>query len=263
MTSLLNDEGATNLKESHDLQQGHFSDSLSIVTGNTVTIATNYAEGGESFGQGYSGDPSSPTTADGLGGGASFEGGTATFNGATINENVAQGGPSPAGDAGSAYGGGLYAEGTPSSNTVLNVISSTVENNTAEGGVGMDDINGNIGGGGNGGGICTSQASLHMQGSLVTTNIAQGGNVTASGDSNAGGTGGGIDLNELGNSGVNTFHAPFTHSVITDSTISYNQTKIGSDSRTTLVVEAAEGWPFCLQTQLSRKISSLIIQPEG
>jgi hypothetical protein len=148
-----------------------------IVAGNNLSFINNKAIAGSSNGSGLSEN----NYADAQGGGAAFHlGSNATINTMTATGNQALGGDAPNGNAGGAFGGGLYAE-------QATVFFTNVDsrNNLSEGGDGSDPAkNSSLG---NGGGFASSRSDVTFSRTTIINNIARGG----SGDVYSGAGGGG------------------------------------------------------------------------
>ena len=144
------------------------------LTGTSLVFEDNVARGGSTGGSGVAGNGQ---RGDALGGGACFETGSSiTLNGVRARRNEAIGGNAGT-DAGSAFGGGLFAEGAN-----VTVAEAAIVSNLAQGG------NAENGGLGSGGGIMTLNSTLSVNRAFVLANSAQGGN---GGSGYAGGPNGG------------------------------------------------------------------------
>ncbi|WP_143393603.1 hypothetical protein [Fimbriiglobus ruber] len=177
-------------------------ETLTVSSGNGWNFSGNVAESGgtNGSGQGPGGENGNPgTTADALGGGATFEGGSnITVSNLTAYGNTAQGGNVVDGQSGAAFGGGIYvADGAN-----VNITTASLTNNLALGGgdlVPGTTNTGLKGGGGYGGGLFESDPGTTLLNQIIVTgNHAQGGDghdtPDASGEIAGGGSGGGIGI---------------------------------------------------------------------
>lgn len=153
----------------------------SILLGDYLIFQSNKSLAGSSMGSGLSGGQ----RADAQGAGAAFQiGSFVNVNHLDVFDNQAIGGNAPNGDAGGAFGGGVFAEVSS-----LNLTDSDFYNNLAQGGNGRNA--GPSGSLGIGGGISTGAAQVSMERVRVVNNIAKAG--TGSEKQGSAG-GGGVDL---------------------------------------------------------------------
>jgi len=149
---------------------GLFSTQYRIYTSNT-SLANNRALGGGTAGGGSDGG----TLADAEGGGAAFldrSFGWLDYN-THVSGNQAVGGAAPNGDAGGAYGGGVYV-----GQSSLGVYDSDVRNNLAVGGNGHN-AGSPAAGAALGGGVMSRSSVSGIERSFVVGNMARGGTGTA------------------------------------------------------------------------------------
>lgn len=153
----------------------------SVLSGDYLTVQSNKSLAGSSMGSGLSGGQ----RADAQGAGVAFQiGSSVNVKHLDVFDNQAIGGNAPNGDAGGAFGGGVFAEVSS-----LNLTDSNFYNNLSQGGNGRNA--GSSGSLGIGGGISTGTAQVSMERVRVVNNIAKAG----TGSVNQGSAGGGgVDL---------------------------------------------------------------------
>lgn len=171
----------------------------STINGNNLTFENNIATGGNTNGSGvYDGE-----NADAQGAGIGFQlGSNVTFDGVAILNNMATGGNAPNGNAGGAFGAGLFSE-----DATVSVKNLLVKDNVAMGGVGKNnDIIASLA---FGGGIALSHTNSVIEQASVLNNTAQGGNGNVYAGS---GSGGGIYVERF--SGV--YSTSLTNVIVAD-----------------------------------------------
>lgn len=162
---------------------GMFIINSNISSARALTFSNNGAMGGSTGGSGV--DSILGQLADGLGGGMAIHDRTNVyFQRITATGNTAQGGDAPNGNAGGAFGGGIYAEGA----TVI-IEDSNVSSNAARGANGINNdtlIRGT--GLAQGGGIHSFNANMTINRVYIINNTARGGNgATYKGSAGGGG----------------------------------------------------------------------------
>jgi len=147
-------------------------------SGENLTFLNNLATGGSTAtGDGVA----DGERADAQGAAAAFHGGTnATMQAIVASDNVARGGDAPQGEAGGAYGGGLYAE-----NSSLSLYDATVGTNQAIGGNGRNTTDWAAQAWG--GGLGSFNSNLTLSRVQIMANVARGGNGAVYGGAVAGG----------------------------------------------------------------------------
>jgi hypothetical protein len=146
----------------------------SQISASGLSVTDNLAQGGNSGGNGTTGDQ---MEADGLGGGMAFQIGTvATVQSSTFRNNTARGGNAGQ-NGGNAFGGGLYGE-----LAAISVVGCDFRQNTAVAG----DASG-TGGLGGGGAISHNSTSMTLERSFVIDNDSAGGNAGTAGPAGGGG----------------------------------------------------------------------------
>lgn len=136
------------------------------MSGGYLTFRDNLAVGGNSNGSGVSGNNNS----DAQGGGVAFQiGSIINAHHLEIYDNQAIGGDTPNGDAGGAFGGGMFAEVAQLILKDMNMVD-----NLALGGNGRNENPGS--GLALGGGISTGTADIELDRVRVVHNVARGGN---------------------------------------------------------------------------------------
>ncbi len=149
-----------------------------FMSGDYLTFHRNKSIAGSSTGSGFSGGQ----RADAQGAGAAFQIGSAVnVKHLDVIDNQAIGGNAPNGDAGGAFGGGVFAEVA-----ALALTDSYFSGNLAQGGNGKNA--GQDGSLGIGGGLATGTVQVVIDRVTVVNNIARGGNGIVK--SGAGGGGG-------------------------------------------------------------------------
>ena len=147
-----------------------------LYTYRTVLKASNiFAEGnialaGTSKGSGVDGNGE---LADAQGGALAFHlDSDIRLSNAEILNNQAIGGAAPSGNAGGAFGGGIFSE----SATIVTIVDTLVRGNVAAGGNGVNSDTLFRGTGfGNGGGMRLAKSSAHLERVSVIDNLARGG----------------------------------------------------------------------------------------
>lgn len=169
------------------------------MNGSYLTFRHNLAVGGDTNGSGISGGERS----DAQGAGAAFQiGSIINAHHLEVYDNETIGGNAPNGDAGGAFGGGVFAEVAE-----LSLTDANIYNNLALGGNGRNSgFSGSLG---IGGGIATGTAVITLDRVRVVNNVARGGN----GQINAG-SGGGGGYYVIGFSDVSVSNAIFADNVV-------------------------------------------------
>ncbi|MCB8944620.1 MAG: fibronectin type III domain-containing protein [Ardenticatenaceae bacterium] len=173
------------------------------MNGGYMTFRNNLSIGGSSNGSGIS----SGYYADAQGAGVAFQNGSiVNVHHLEVYDNQATGGNAPNGEAGGAFGGGIFAEVAELILTDVNVYD-----NLALGGNGRNETNkASLG---FGGGIATGTADITLERLRVVNNIARGGN----GQTWAGSGGGG-----------GYYLSGFTEVTIANSIFANNLVEVGS-----------------------------------
>lgn len=150
----------------------------SSVTGGHLTFFDNQSVGGSANGSGLAGG----NRADAQGAGVAWQiGSVVEVHHLVAYNNQATGGNAPNGDAGGAFGGGVFAEVSQ-----LTLTDSNIYDNLALGGNGRND--GPSGSLGVGGGLNTGTAEITLDRVRIVNNTARGGNGVV--NTGAGGGGG-------------------------------------------------------------------------